>query len=340
MTSQISIIVPCVKNSRQLNDSITEYLKVNNLKKIFIVIEEINEDLKITNELIEYILVKKNSNMSFKRNLAAKRADSEFLAFYDSDSYPKNLNITEVAKKIFQNDKNIYAIGGPDISPANQTFYKRITSKLNKSFFLSGFRNYRKNIYNSMYVKELSSCNLIVERLKYLEMDGMDENIYSAEDTDFCNRILNKNKKLYYSSDLIAFHEDRNLKLYFIQRYVRGILTAESTIKFFIKKLKNDVISKGEYRYEYLLTPLLSLYIVLGLIFYSFFFSAFVVFIPFLLFTILIFFETFRIKKDEKFIPIFLFLYIIVIMQSFASLFAFFGLKLNIKKIYRNENDQ
>ena len=340
MTSQISIIVPCVKNSRQLNDSITVYLKVNNLKKIFIVIEEINEDLKITNELIEYILVKKNSNMSFKRNLAAKRADSEFLAFYDSDSYPKNLNITEVAKKIFQNDKNIYAIGGPDISPENQTFYKRITSKLNKSFFLSGFRNYRKNIYNSMYVKELSSCNLIVERLKYLEMDGMDENIYSAEDTDFCNRILNKNKKLYYSSDLIAFHEDRNLKLYFIQRYVRGILTAESTIKFFIKKLKNDVISKGEYRYEYLLTPLLSLYIVLGLIFYSFFFSAFVVFIPFLLFTILIFFETFRIKKDEKFIPIFLFLYIIVIMQSFASLFAFFGLKLNIKKIYRNENDQ
>ena len=135
MTSQISIIVPCVKNSRQLNDSITEYLKVNNLKKIFIVIEEINEDLKITNELIEYILVKKNSNMSFKRNLAAKRADSEFLAFYDSDSYPKNLNITKVAKKIFQNDKNIYAIGGPDISPENQTFYKRITSKLNKSFF-------------------------------------------------------------------------------------------------------------------------------------------------------------------------------------------------------------
>ena len=59
MSSQISIIVPCIKNSNLLNNSILEYLKVNNLKKIFIVIEEINEALKLSNEKIDYILVKK-----------------------------------------------------------------------------------------------------------------------------------------------------------------------------------------------------------------------------------------------------------------------------------------
>ncbi len=173
MESQISIIVPCIKNSQLLNNSISEYLKVHNLKKIFIVIEEIDEKNKINHDKIEYILVNKSSNMSYKRNLAAKKAETDYLAFYDSDSYPKNPNILELAMKAFNNDKNIYAVGGPDISPEGQNFYKRITSKLNKSFFVSGFRNYRKNIHESFYVKELCSANLIVKKKIYFEMNGM-----------------------------------------------------------------------------------------------------------------------------------------------------------------------
>ena len=191
-----------------------------------------------------------------------------------------------------------------------------------------------------MYVKELCSCNLIVKRDVYLEMNGMDENIYSAEDTDFFNRILNKGKSLYYSSDLVAFHLDRNLKLYFIQRYVRGILTAESTINFLKKKLTKKTTSKGEYRYEYLLTPILSVYIICSIILYTLYNKNFILFLPLILFSLLVLVETFRIKEKENFIPIFISLHLIILMQSFSSLFAFLGLKLNIKKIYRNENDE
>lgn len=337
---QISIIVPCIKNSELLNKSIAEYLKVKNLKKIFIVIENVNENLKILNEKIEYIKVDKNSNMSFKRNLAARKADTEYLAFYDSDSYPKNPNILELAIKIFEKDKNIYALGGPDISPENQTLFKRVTGKLNKSFFISGFRNYRKNISNSKYVNELCSCNLIVKKSNYFEMNGMDENIYSAEDTDFFNRILKRGYNLFYSSELVAYHLDRNLKLYIIQRYVRGILTAESTINFLKKIFKQDKLVKGEYRFEYLLTPLLSLYILSSLAIYLFLYSHVLIFFPLLILSILIVLEAFRIKENENFFIILLFLYLIILMQSFASLFAFVGLKFDIKKIYRNENDE
>ncbi len=339
MNQQISVIVPCIKNSELLNKSIIEYLKIKNLKKVFIVIENINENTKILNEKIEYIKVEKNSNMSFKRNLAARRAETEYLAFYDSDSYPQNPNILEIAIKVFENDKNIYALGGPDISPDNQTLFKRITGKLNKSFFISGFRNYRKNISKSKYVKELCSCNLVVKKSKYFEMNGMDENIYSAEDTDFFSRILKKGYSLFYSSELVAYHLDRNLKLYMIQRYVRGILTAESTINFIKKKFKNDKLIKGEYRYEYLLTPILSLYILSSLIFYFFLSPNFLIFLPILIFSVLIILEALRIRENENFFIVFLTLYFIILMQSFASLFAFIGLKFDIKKIYRNEND-
>ncbi len=339
MESQISIIVPCIKNSQLLNNSILEYLKVHNLKKIFIVIEEIDEKNKINHDKIEYILVNKSSNMSYKRNLAAKKAETDYLAFYDSDSYPKNPNILELAMKAFNNDKNIYAVGGPDISPEGQNFYKRITSKLNKSFFVSGFRNYRKNIHESFYVKELCSANLIVKKKIYFEMNGMDENIYSAEDTDFCNRILNKGKSLYYIKELVAYHVDREIKLYFIQRYIRGILTAETTLNFFKKKIKKEHISEGEFRYEYLLTPLLAIYIIASCSAYIFLFSNLIIFFPFALFLILVFLETLRIKEKENFFPIFISLFFVILMQSFSSLLFFFGIKLDIKKIYRNEND-
>ena len=66
---------------------------------------------------------------------------------------------------------------------------------------------------------------------------------------------------------------DRGLKLFFIQRYVRGILTTEATLDFLHKILTKTIVS-GHYRYEYLLTPSLSLYILLT-IFYSYFYKIF-----------------------------------------------------------------
>ncbi len=167
----------------------------------------------------------------------------------------------------------------------------------------------------------------------------MDENIYSAEDTDFCNRILNKGKSLYYIKELVAYHVDREIKLYFIQRYIRGILTAETTLNFFKKKIKKEHISEGEFRYEYLLTPLLAIYIIASCSAYIFLFSNLIIFFPFALFLILVFLETLRIKEKESFFPIFISLFFVILMQSFSSLLFFFGIKFDIKKIYRNEND-
>ena len=165
---QISIIVPCIKNSELLNKSIAEYLKVKNLKKIFIVIENINENLKILNEKVEYIKVDKNSNMSFKRNLAARKADTEYLAFYDSDSYPKNPNILELAIKIFEKDKNIYALGGPDISPENQTLFKRVTGKRSTALAIQidSFLSKRTDSYFGMCFTIVKNRSVLLEKRK------------------------------------------------------------------------------------------------------------------------------------------------------------------------------
>ena len=110
--------------------------------------------------------------------------------------YPKNGK--NAIQKINQ-DENIYCVGGPDTSPLSQNKSQKSVGLLKKSYLISGFRNHRKNIMPEMFVNELSSSNLLMRRKKYLELGGMDENLYTGEDTDLYNRIIAKVKKLIFA---------------------------------------------------------------------------------------------------------------------------------------------
>ena len=93
--------------------------------------------------------------MSTKRNIAADMTNTKYLAFYDSDSFPANADVIENALNILDNNEEIYAVGGPDVSPPCQTYWNRIVGISTKSFLISGFRNYRKNITPEKFVNEL-----------------------------------------------------------------------------------------------------------------------------------------------------------------------------------------
>ena len=179
-----------------------------------------------------------------------------------------------------------------------------------------------------------------MERDKYLEFGGMDTSLYTSEDTDLFNRIINKGYKLFYSPKVLAYHRDRGILLFFIQRYVRGTQTTDS-IKLYLGKLLNkQIIKKGEFRFEYIITPFLSIYIIYYIISELFFNIRYYDTIPLYLFFMIVFIESARLTKFSfNIFSVYLTLIIVSIIQSIASLSTFFNLQLNIKKIYRNEND-
>ena len=102
--------------------------------------------------------------MSKKRNLAANSTETKYIAFFDSDSFPANTDWLVNAKNCLKKNKQIYAVGGPDTSPNDESKSQKDVGLLKKSILISGFRNHRKNILNEMYVPELSSCNLFMCR--------------------------------------------------------------------------------------------------------------------------------------------------------------------------------
>ena len=344
MTKDFTVIIPSIKIAEALNNTLINCLKIKSLEKIIVAIDNDHDSKnKIIHPKIDYLYCEPGMNMSKKRNLVAKKSTTKYLLFYDSDSWPKNPDSAVLAKNILEKNQDIYAFGGPDISPPNQSFWKDVVSRMNLSFLISGFRNHRKKVSKAGYKKELSSSNLLMEKNKYFEMNGMDEKLYYAEDTDLFNRILNKGCKLYYDPYFLAYHSDRTLIGLIIKRYVGGAETSTATKKFFYKKIKKIKITSGEYRYEYLLTPIYSIYLMfyifIKLKFTGFNFFSIIDF-PIIFVLIMIFIDSIRISKITNIVHIFVLLNLISVVQSFASLFSYFGLELSIKKIYRNENDK
>ena len=341
MESNLDIIIPCIKSSHILDNTINNCLKLNKLNKIFVVIEK-NENLSYENhESVKYIFVPEKTFMSKKRNIAARHSDAKYLGFMDSDSYPVKNDWSLNAINILETKKDVYIVGGPDTSPPGQSIENDSVGCAMKSFLTVGFRNFKRNTRKADYVPEVRSCNMLMERKKYFEMGMMDENTFVAEDTYLCYKTINKGHKIYYSPKVHVYHHDRSIKGFLIQRYVRGFEAADAIIKCFRKFIKRKKISKEEFQTELIFAPALSLYLLSFFLIRNFtnLLDYYYLFLYLYLFVIL--FETIKVCKNIKsFIYVFFILLFGTIIQSFSTLLTFFNIKLDLTKIYRNKNDQ
>ena len=346
MEEKTTIIIPALKNSPILKNTIKHCLELKENPGIIIVTDDSSNLHFQENKNVQYMIVEQGMTMSKKRNIAVKKCSSKYIAFFDSDSFPATEDWIVNAINNLKKDNNIYAVGGPDTSPPLQEKSQNNVGLLKKSFLISGFRNHRKNILNEMYVPELSSSNLFMERERYLELNGMDENLYTGEDTDLYNRIIANGHKLYYSPQVHAFHYDRYFKSFLVERYDRGMQSTFAT-KAYIKRLflRKQIAHGSSYttktfRFEFLINPLLIVYFIFLLIVLIFSKMYFLFYIPLILYILILIVESLRISKFSlNFINLFFQLFICTIIQSVASLLLFFNYSINLKKHYRNISD-
>ena len=74
---------------------------------------------------------------------------------------------------------------------------------------------------------------MIIRKEIYLKFNGMDESLYTGEDLDFCIKINDNKKRIYFSPNVLVYHYDRSIKNYFYQKIFRGSGIAEGNQKFF-----------------------------------------------------------------------------------------------------------
>ena len=220
---KFNVVIPSLTLSSELINCL---LKLNNqkYKKFFttIVLDYSNKKkIPKLNYKLNILIVGKRT-MSYKRNYAVKKFRSDLIAFIDSDAYANKdwlVNGLDILTK-----KNNEIIGGPSIPFPNQSFEEMMCHYAKRSYFVTGYLNFRKYKAVSRYCDWLESCNLMMNRKLFLKFGGMNENIYVGEDKEFIERFKKQSPsiKVFYNPKLFIYHKERGLIKFLIQRMVFG----------------------------------------------------------------------------------------------------------------------
>jgi GT2 family glycosyltransferase len=289
-----------------------------------------NEEARIPDEFLRdsrvIVAPTRTSAIAVKRNQGLK-GEADFYACIDSDSYPR-ADWLKNAAAAFKKSSDIWAVGGPNVSPEYPSLKKRAVANALKSFLVGGPRVFVKRISSDRYVNDLQTCNLILSKKAIEESGGFDENFITAEDTDLCERIRRKGGRIYFASDVLVYHHNRSLFGPFAkQRIVFGYAVLP-----FIKK--NFSLGK-----LFIFLPLLFVFYVLfgwTSVFFSralfyFWVSSLAVYFGVTLI------DAWRWSGGVKEIPL-TFLAIVIgnIGPGIGTLLALLGVKINFSKFYVN----
>lgn len=233
----ISVIIPTWRDNESLGKCIDSLLNQNYPKKDFEIILTSKKKLKIKNKNVISLKIGSRVNHAQARNIAARCARGEILAFCDDDCIlPKNWFTTAV--KYFKKN-NADLIGGPVVAPKNNSFSYRISGYLAGSRFAFGFAAYK---FTSFKEKEARDSDLIlannfVRKSIFQKIGGFDKDQVPCEENLLYERVRLLGYKLLYVPKLACTHPSKPIflplaeKIYFYATG-RGLLVARAPETF------------------------------------------------------------------------------------------------------------
>lgn len=158
-----------------------------------------------------------------KRNLGVAATTGRYVAFIDSDAWPAPGWLPN-AIRLLDSDPELGAVGGPNMSPPEEVGWERAVGLAHRSILVDGWWRFRKDPdARARDVSALPTCNLVVRRSTFEALGGMNEALFTAEDTEFCARLVRSGWRIRFSPDVAVFHKDRDLGSFAIQRYTFGV---------------------------------------------------------------------------------------------------------------------
>ncbi len=167
---------------------------------------------------VKIIELKKNRGLSNARNVGAKAANSEIIAYTDDDCEPDTDWLYYLAKA-FDSDR-VGAAGGPNITPTDDSFMAKCTSQA------PGAPTHV--LIDDRKADHVPGCNLAVRKYVMDAIGGFDEIFRIAgDDVDFEWRIQEAGYIVRFTPAAYVFHHRRNkIKTYIKQQYNYGISEA------------------------------------------------------------------------------------------------------------------
>ncbi len=144
---------------------------------------------------------------AIKRDIGAESAKGELLFFLDDDSYPEKDWINKALP--YFDDPSIGAIGGPAITPLNDSFLQKVSGAV---FLTKVGGGVPERYYPTGKTKEIDdwpSVNLVVKKDLFIKIGGFKSEYWPGEDTKLCLEIIKEGSKILYAPDVIVWHHRR-----------------------------------------------------------------------------------------------------------------------------------
>ncbi len=205
---KVSIIIPLKNDNEDLRECIKECLKLDyhDFEILVLPDKEVNDfgDSKVK------VIPTGDITPPKKRNLGMGLASGEILAFIDDDAYP----LKDWLKKAIRHfhDESIVAVGGPAVTPKNDSLREKASGLVFSSFLGGGGYTYRYVPRGLREVDDFPSCNFIVRKSTIQELGGFKTNFWPGEDTALCLEITKQSgKKIIYDPEVFIYHHRRSL---------------------------------------------------------------------------------------------------------------------------------
>lgn len=221
-----SIIIP-VRSSNPYLEETLKKLKTQSFKDFEVLVVTDKVSLKQGSSIHQL-------GPSFKRNLGAKMAKGQYLAFLDDDSYPSK-NWLKNANKILSNKPDIAAVCGPCLTPPTDNYLKQASGLVWSSWLGSGGAGtYRNRPQKSRFVQDYPTVNLIVKKIDFESIGGFNNNFWPGEDTILCLDLVKKlKKKIFYHPSILVYHHRRDIIVPHLQQITRYAIHRGHFVKIY-----------------------------------------------------------------------------------------------------------
>ncbi len=154
------------------------------------------------------VVVQNRARPALRRDLAAKQAKGEILAFLDDDAYPAK-DWLKNAVPYFKNTR-IAAVCGPGVTPDKDSIRQKASGWISASLLGGGPLGYRFLPKKKREVKDFPSMNFLVRKSSFEKVGGFNSDFWPGEDTKLCLDLTKKlGKKIIYDPKILVYHHRR-----------------------------------------------------------------------------------------------------------------------------------
>lgn len=224
-TPKVSVVVCSYNGARTLEECLNSLMRLNYPEYEVILVNDGSTDdtHKIAQQFpqVRYIQ-QENRGLSYARNVGARAATGEIVAYTDDDCVADPDWLTYLTRAMI--DQKVDAIGGPNITPPSDGWISRCVA--------SSPGNPSHVMLDDRHAEHVPGCNMAYRRDVLLGIGGFDTQYRQAgDDVDLCWRLLDEGREIGYAPSALVWHHRRcTVKAYLKQQ--KGYGRAEAMLQF------------------------------------------------------------------------------------------------------------